>query len=222
MADTPTTTDDQSDSDNHTDDAPVDATESDSAADEAGDDEHDSGVENDPATDGSDETDAQATPSTSTGTQLSNPEFVASAFEKETQQAQDDFASAQQHAATQSWLERKLDARQKPVDVMGDDFNFRPIGTGRSMEIIERSQDLGEDENVGDMPDLFRDICVLLGEHCIAPVDETDSDGYELPPTLSAAEFAGMPPGDVQEAFMEIVGDLDDEDRERIEEFRGE
>lgn len=201
MADTPNDNSDQSDSDNHPDDAPVDATASDSHAAEAGD-----------------ETDAQ----TSTGTQLSNPEFVASAFEKETQQAQDDFAAAQQHAATQSWLERKLDARQKPVDVMGDDFNFRPIGTGRSMEIIERSQDLGEDENVGDMPDLFRDICVLLGEHCIAPVDETDSDGYELPPTLGAAEFAGMPPGDVQEAFMEIVGDLDDEDRERIEEFRGE
>ena len=114
-----------------------------------------------------------------------------------------------------SWLQTRLSERAKTVDIYGRDFLFRPLGTDVVTDIVERSGKLKDDENIGDVPPLFRDVRDHMADACIGSADG------EL--EMSAEEFGMIPPKDLQEIFQEVSSaDLSSEEREKAEKFRGE
>ena len=111
---------------------------------------------------------------------------------------------------TRAWLEQRLNEQTATVPVMGRDFEFRRVGTTRVADTLDMID--GDLDDVSEMPTLFREMCALLGETC------TD-------PALGAEEFGQMPPDVVERVFEDVAmpeGELDEEQRERIDEFRDE
>ncbi len=136
-----------------------------------------------------------------------NTEFIERATDRYQKHKTVEKMTELESAGTRAWLEHELDSRSRSVDIYGRTFQFRPIGTTTVTDIVERASTLDDDEDVGQMPKLFRDICAVLGEHC--QDDEMDAEA-----------FGQIPPDDVQEIFEEIA--ISDVDQERIERFREE
>lgn len=140
-------------------------------------------------------------------TDFANPEFVERAQQRYREEEKEQKVSDIENAGTRAWLETELDSRSREVEIYDRVFDFRPIGTTTVTDTIERAATLDDDEDIGEMPQLFRDICQVLGEHCLDP--EMDADAFGI-----------MPPDDVQQVFEDIA--VSDVDEEKIEKFQQE
>ena len=129
-------------------------------------------------------------------------DFKGSKKEEERQNAE--------HSGTRAWLESELESRSVEAEVFDRTFEFLPIGTMTVVDILERSATLEDGEDVEAAPKLFRDICQILGEHC------TD-------PEMDAEAFGMLPGKELQQVFESVgVSDMEEEELDRIENFRGE
>ena len=139
-----------------------------------------------------------------------NPGFVEESADKHTDHKVDKLADQIEATSTKAWLEQQLSQNAREVEIFDRTFMFRPVGTGVITDVVERAQGLGEEDSLGSMPDLFRDICEMLGEHCLD--DE-----------MNANEFAQLPPDMVQEVFQDVgVANMSAEQQAQVEKFRNE
>jgi len=110
-----------------------------------------------------------------------------------------------EHAATKQWLEQTSKERSRTIEIRGREFEFDPLSAKESAHIESLGQ--GADSDRGDK--VTRELCDILGSHCHNPVLDGDAF-YE--------EF-GIE--ELQSILEELVtGELDPEERERIDGFR--
>lgn len=141
---------------------------------------------------------------------FANPEFIEEAHGKYEEHKREKATELAEAGGTKAWLERKLAENSVTVAIYDREFEFIPMGTDETTEVIERAQGLDDDEDIGDAPALFRDVKQKMADHALDP--EAD------------AEFFGkLPTGELQSAFEALgAADMDEDAAERAEQFRDE
>lgn len=138
---------------------------------------------------------------------IDNPEAATTALEKLKSDRVTTEADQREYAATKSRLEQKRDEQRRLIDVLDEPVEFRPVGVGVSRDAIKlRQRALDGDESAeADLIDL---VFSTLADHAVD--DAMDEDFW-----------GGFQMSTIQSAFEELVmSDLDDAERERIEQFR--
>lgn len=146
------------------------------------------------------------------GGSVANPEAANAAVSAMRQQRSDETIERARGSDTQAWLEQRLDEQTNTVPVMGREFEFRPVGSERVAKTLDLIDGDANVDDISELPALLREVCSVLGETCTDPAMD--------------AEAFGRLPADVNQRVFEDVampeGDLDPEQRERVDEFRGE
>lgn len=140
---------------------------------------------------------------------ITNPEAADSARDALLQQEYTTAAEQEEYVTTKAKLEAKRDQQRDIIDVLGEPVEFRPPGVGVSEKALNLRQRAlkGDDEAEGELVSLVLD---TLGDHA---VDEE----------MDAEFWGGFDLETVQSVFEQLVmNDLSQQEREQIEQFRGE
>lgn len=138
---------------------------------------------------------------------IENPDAANAAMAKLRDERVTTQATQREYASTKSRLEQKRDEQRRLIDVLDEPVEFRPVGVGVSRDAIklrQRAMD-GDEAAEAELIDL---VFETLAEHAVD--DEMDEDFW-----------GGFQMSTIQSVFEELVmTDLDDAEREQIEQFR--
>jgi len=140
---------------------------------------------------------------------ITNPEAADAARDALLQQKYTTAVEQEEYVTTKAKLEAKRDQQRDIVDVLGEPVEFRPVGVGVSRDALNlRQRALGGDETAeAELIDL---VFETLAEHAID--DGMDEDFW-----------GGFQMETIQSVFEQLVmDDLSQQEREQIEQFRGE
>lgn len=140
---------------------------------------------------------------------IANPEAADAARDALLQQEYTTAAEQQEHLTTKAKLEQKRDQQRDIVDVLGEPVEFRPPGVGVSEKALDLRQRALNDDGEAE-GELVSFVLNTLADHA---VDEE----------MDAEFWGGFDLETVQSVFEQLVmNDLSQQEREQIEQFRGE
>jgi hypothetical protein len=141
------------------------------------------------------------------GSGYTNAEFVADAHADVRDEQERERAEAAEHAATKQWLEESEKSRVRTIEIRDRPFEFTPLSAAESSRLESLGEGVEADSARGE--EVTQELCDTLGEHCHDPV-------------LTGDVFFNRFGIDELVAILDelVEGDMDPEDRERVDGFR--
>ena len=138
-----------------------------------------------------------------------DPGFVAEKLAEIQEEAAAEKAEVVEHANTKHRLEQRLREQRRTVEVLGEPVEFEPVGAGLSRKLMSLRRRAAEGDGEAE-------------EQLIDLVFETLAD-HSVDPEMTEDWWGQFSIDELKNAFERLVmGNLDANERERIEQFRGE